>query len=609
MADQAEEAFEASLVADEVSIDSGSSSGSIDDVEMSLKGIILLINNQWAEAEELFKQYRDYSPLMSFGSSFVMVMEGLMSFEDEKLQAALEALKNTEKRCELTTGFKKGHMKKKRKQISLEDRLMRQIVTGDCLLYESILIFINQDIASYIKGGWCLRKAWKLYERTMKEILIIHDRVSKFESCQPKNGEAPHLVDIPLGIPASKSFPAMHRSRSDSFETASLDGGDMKEVTDLSSAIITRLLGSVSFGHGLLQLVISLVPPKILKIIEFLGFEGDRQIGLKELERASLTKDMKAPLAMFGLLWYHTIMRPFFALDGTNVSAGIADAEVVIERCKKEYPDSALYLFFKGRLLRLEAEVDEALVIYKQAMDKCANQREIQLISIYEIGWLHMLRLEYKEASKCFHTLRKDSRWSKCYYAYLTGICLGAAGDVSDAHKILKEVPGLMKRKNNQLERFVSKRAEKFKKNVPTQEHLMLLILEVLYLWSSIPHCKKSDLERHLEECNLQTDKKLFHLRSLIEGAIYNSLGSTDMAAQCFEETIARQNGLKEDKHVAAFACYELASIHLQKPGGQNSAKKYFIKAKDHYNDYDFENRLHVRILAALKRIKDGTSV
>jgi len=58
----AEEAFEGCLVGDdegiEVSSDSGSSVMTIDDVELSLKGIILLINNQWAEAEELFKQYR-----------------------------------------------------------------------------------------------------------------------------------------------------------------------------------------------------------------------------------------------------------------------------------------------------------------------------------------------------------------------------------------------------------------------------------------------------------------------------------------------------------------------------------------------------------------------
>ena len=58
MAEQAVEAFEGNLVGDEVSTDSGSSTVSVDDVELSIKGIILLINNQWTEAEALFKQYR-----------------------------------------------------------------------------------------------------------------------------------------------------------------------------------------------------------------------------------------------------------------------------------------------------------------------------------------------------------------------------------------------------------------------------------------------------------------------------------------------------------------------------------------------------------------------
>jgi len=32
--------------------------------------------------------------------------------------------------------------------------------------------------------------------------------------------------------------------------------------------------------------------------------------------------------------------------------------------------------------------------------------------------------------------------------------------------------------------------------------------------------------------CNQQSDKKLFHLRSLIEGALYRELGDTEMAIQ-----------------------------------------------------------------------------
>ena len=69
------------------------------------------------------------------------------------------------------------------------------------------------------------------------------------------------------------------------------------DATSLSGAETGRLLGSVSFGYGLFQLCISMVPPKLLKVIEFLGFEGDRDTGLDALEFACQSDDMKAPLA------------------------------------------------------------------------------------------------------------------------------------------------------------------------------------------------------------------------------------------------------------------------------------------------------------------------
>ena len=183
-------------------------------------------------------------------------------------------------------------------QGTLEDRLIRQIVTGDSLLYQSILIFINQDITSYIKGGWCLRKAWKLYEKTLKEITQIHERAKKREG-NPNpctTNHSAHIVVVPEGIPNGGETPT-RGSRSSSFgsDSGSLDG---KDVVDLPLTTSTRLVGSVSFGYGILKLVVSLVPPKILKLIEFLGFDGDRPSGLIHLDLASKTRDMKAPLAM-----------------------------------------------------------------------------------------------------------------------------------------------------------------------------------------------------------------------------------------------------------------------------------------------------------------------
>ncbi len=65
-----------------------------------------------------------------------------------------------------------------------------------------------------------------------------------------------------------------------------------------------------------------MMPPKVLKLIEFLGFDGDRARGLSALYFCSTAADMRAPLATLGLLWYHTMIRPFFALDGANMDAG-----------------------------------------------------------------------------------------------------------------------------------------------------------------------------------------------------------------------------------------------------------------------------------------------
>ncbi len=65
----------------------------------------------------------------------------------------------------------------------------------------------------------------------------------------------------------------------------------------VTEEVLDRLKGSVSFGYGLFHLCISMVPPHLLKIVNLLGFPGDRHQGLASLAYASESKDMKAPLA------------------------------------------------------------------------------------------------------------------------------------------------------------------------------------------------------------------------------------------------------------------------------------------------------------------------
>lgn len=56
------------------------------------------------------------------------------------------------------------------------------------------------------------------------------------------------------------------------------------------------------------------------------------------------------------LLWYHTVVQPFFALDDTDTQTGLAEAKSIIQQREAMYPNSSLFIFFKGRVQRLEVK-------------------------------------------------------------------------------------------------------------------------------------------------------------------------------------------------------------------------------------------------------------
>lgn len=635
-----------------VTVTDSDSSSNLDGVHLSLEGMKYLLTNDWDKALDLFGKYKDDNPLMCAGYSWFTVMKSLMTFEEEHLKNAMKVLHETEKKCSSKDGFHKSSGKKSKASkriVSIEEKLQKQIIIADCVIHQAILTFLNQDIPSYIKGGWLLRKAYKNYEKLYKQIskmytdslenkgIGVSATVAEF-SFGFQNDEndvksvSSDVSDISAEYHVTGSKEQVTFTSANEIEELAQEAESVLELADnskknanskesssskesqssvLSHEVIERLLGSVSVGYGAFQLMISLIPPKILKIIEFLGFDGDREVGLKALQFASQTKDMKAPLASLGVIWYHTVIRPFFALDGNSVDAGVEDALIVIERCEKLYPNSSLFLFFKARAQRLQCKLGEALDTYRTALTSCQGQREMELICFHEIGWLEMMKLNYEGCCTCFSRLKQDSRWSKSYYSYLFGICSGALGKLDQAKELFKDVSVLMRNKNNEVEKFAAKRAEKFLKKIQLSgQNCQLYLLEVVYLWNALTQCPQEDIDNMIQLCNSFCDKDLFHLKCLIEGALYRQKGDEIMSMQCFEEAIARADGKKDDQHVAAYATYEIGITKAAKPETYEEGKSLLHKARDGFKEYDFDNRLSVRVNAALRRLKDeGTPI
>ncbi|KAL7875636.1 hypothetical protein AOLI_G00105990 [Acnodon oligacanthus] len=616
----------------------------VDDAELSLRGINMLLNNGFRESAELFHRYRNYSPLMSFGASFVSFLNAMMTFEEEKMQVAYEDLRATERLCESdSTGvietiknkIRKSQVDGHRSEVAMMERLQRLIIVADCQVYLAVLSFVRQELSAYIKAGWILRKAWKMYNKCYNDISQLQEACQRRSSApqgvlssdRAKPSQSPpllpepqeeHCTDLPKDNQTSALPPVTkaaqsnkhpdHREAHTSSKPKHSQKAPLRYEAGLTAESLSRLKGSVSFGYGLFHLCISMVPPHLLKIINLLGFPGDRQQGLTSLTFASESKDMKAPLATLALLWYHTVVQPFFALDGSETEAGLLAAKAILQKKEAEYPDSSLFMFFKGRVLRLECQISSALTSFNSALELATGQREIQHICLYEIGWCSMIELSFTDAFKAFDRLRTESRWSQCYYAYLTGVCQGAAGDLDGACSVLKDAARLFRRKHNQIEQFSMRKAEDLRKLPPTREWCTMAAIEVLYLWKALPNSSTSKLQIMIQVLQQMEDSSCSGLNYLLLGAVHKCLGNSTNAVQCFQVALRDEQGRLSNSYVQPYSLYELGCIFLESPESTAKGRALLLQAKEDFSAYDFENRLHVRIHTALASLKEEAS-
>ncbi|KAJ4443041.1 tetratricopeptide repeat protein 39C-like [Periplaneta americana] len=620
------------------------------DWHLAREGIQLLLNNKITEAEQLFGERKD-NVQMAAGYCFVTFMNALMTFEDEKLQESLQTLRDMEKRCAQDIGWLKAVRNKmfgtdSPSERAQAEKLEEQIILADSQVCVALLTFLQQDLTSYVKGGWVLRKAWKVYQHTYSQILHLYRKTfgcedvpgSQFPSWKviTRGASNPNLQSpsSEWSVPSyNSSAPTPSGSTTPNGRTNGFRNpfsilssfsmhGDASSNSSVSPEVVSRLMSAVSFGYGIFQLCISLLPPSLLKLIHFLGFEGDRQVGIAALMFARQGHDMRAPLASLALLWYHTIVRPFFALDGSNVRAGVEAAQHLITESQNDFGQSALFLFFKGRVERLKSNIDGALEAYQAAVVK-SPQREIQLLCLHEVGWCHLIQLDWKQAHQCFLQLKLRSRWSKSFYTYLAAVCTGASGNLDEAIRLTQEVPGLSaasQQRSTQLESFILRRTNRFSVERDSQHfdqaYCRLLAFELLFLWNALPSCSVQHINNLLEDCQSTGHEPMEGLRHLVMGAAQCCLGLHDEAVASFRTCLAKRGELEPcengegglvpgagDHHISAFALYELGTLLCKDQSMVEEGKALLLQAQSNYKGYDFENRLNVRIHAALRNI------
>ncbi|VVD05176.1 unnamed protein product [Leptidea sinapis] len=181
----------------------------------------------------------------------------------------------------------------------------------------------------------------------------------------------------------------------------------------------------VRLGVATFNVMISLLPPKVIALLEFVGFSGDKEFGLAELMIGARSPGLRSILCTLTLL-VHTLVIGQFAAIPPDYEL----AQTLIEENLTKYPNSAWFLMFKGRLELLLGKPQEAIQTYELASSTEGLWPQLIHLAYWETMWAHAMMSEWKESASFATKLLEESLWSRTIYAY---VCVAAALHLDDA--------------------------------------------------------------------------------------------------------------------------------------------------------------------------------
>jgi Protein of unknown function (DUF3808) len=254
-------------------------------------------------------------------------------------------------------------------------------------------------------------------------------------SSECSNWTVPSLVDhnVPLNLPSIVkshstifSSPKASRSKKLSKHVAMMNFPMKSESSDYDVSVIDfkrelhRLRGAIYFGYGLLQIAFSFIPPQ-LKVINFLGYQGDRETGLNCLKEAKNSQDPRSLMSIIALLYYYLIIVPFFALENSDLSEEINAATQILNE-NERFDQSALFLFFSGRRQRLKKKMKFAIMHYDAALRVTNLPRELKMLVMHELGLCLLIELNFHDAMHYFNELRCEKEASTIQRAFIDDV-------------------------------------------------------------------------------------------------------------------------------------------------------------------------------------------
>jgi hypothetical protein len=348
---------------------------------------------------------------------------------------------------------------------------------------------------------------------------------------------------------------------------------------------------------GALLLVISMVPPAFSRLLQIVGFKGDRDRGVKMLWHSTTFPNANGAVAGLILLGYYNGLLAFADIlpsdrDIEELSDPESDEVVGYpkERCmavladmRTRYPDSRLWKVEESRVFANTKRLDEAIKILVENSD--SKMKQITALNTFELSLNSMFTMDWPLACKSFIACIELNEWSHTIYYYMAGCAelelyrdaqhkvpaeeATARQHKQAAEKLFRKAPAVAGRKKFMarqmpFEVFVCRKMQKWEERatalgVDLADAIGVSpAMEMIYLWNGSKKMSPDLLERARrllpwERCTatpeqvakIQEEKDEVGTQAVAEASLLRCLRRVEEARARLEPT------LKTDKYVS----------------------------------------------------------
>ena len=531
----------------------------------------------------------------------LMTIKSLMTFEPSDIRNSLALMQTAVDMAMFyrkrdysilgnIAGFVRGH--------SLDNmtRLQRhaELIYAESYLLRAILTIINDEsLLSFVREGMSVRSSYLTYKQCYKWLIKAanDEKNNTGGTAKNKKKQSSSSTEVP-------EFPS-------------------KAVID------EHFLSGVCFGIGTFNVMLSLLPEKMIKVFEVIGFSGARNFGLEMLQHPQIEGGLRRFMCDFVLMSYHIIGAihiPFIKSDHLL-------AEKIVREGLEKHPNGALYLFFAGRLEHAKSNIPEAIAFYRRSIEAQKDWEQLHHICYWDMAQCYALQLRFHEAADCTKRLARDSKWSKAIYNYMLGAYLYNAHEIGEpavdmvsVTETMRSITGRLQRiagKRIPMEKFVARKSRKFEMQgnrllFPAME--MMMIRNSFAFMESKTLLKTLDLVqkkiKELEDCPEKGRSENYYddvcLAYLLKGILLRESKQPVESMDAFLQLLSMEKNIRLDHYIAPYGRYELAKLYLSMtPPMVAEARTELETIKRDYKKYSLENQVHFRVHNAMRRVAE----